>query len=110
MSSPVPGSHDLSGRGGGLMSVVAERTPWDGVADRLLLVLLTSTTVLLGCYEMGDSDIWWHLRGGEWILEHGRVPDLDPFTFGSADQHWVDIHWSYQVVLALTYRAGGMKA
>jgi hypothetical protein len=67
--------------------------------DGLLLLALTAVVFLLGCYEMGDSDIWWHLRGGEWILEHGRVPGLDPFTFGSADKLWVDIHWSYEVLV-----------
>jgi tetratricopeptide (TPR) repeat protein len=79
-------------------------------ADGLLLALLAATAFLLGCYEMGDSDVWWHLRGGEWIIEHGRPPHLDPFTFGSADRAWVDIHWSYEVVLALSYRAGGAGA
>jgi tetratricopeptide (TPR) repeat protein len=78
--------------------------------DGLLLLLLTAIGFLLGCYEMGDSDIWWHLRGGRWILENGRVPRLDPFTFGSADKLWVDIHWSYEVILALAYRAGGVGA
>src|SRR5262249_37692207 len=52
--------------------------------------------------------IWWHLRGGQWILEHGRVPHLDPFTFGSADQRWIDIHWSYEVFLALVYQSTGV--
>jgi tetratricopeptide (TPR) repeat protein len=78
--------------------------------DLLLLAFLVVIAFLLGCYEMGDSDIWWHLKGGEWILENGRVPDLDPFTFGSADKRWIDIHWSYEVILALTYRAGGVGA
>lgn len=77
--------------------------------DKLLLLLLASIAFLLGCYEMGDSDIWWHLRGGQWILENGRVPRLDPFTFGSADQLWIDVHWSYEVILALVYRAGGVE-
>lgn len=81
-----------------------------GLLDRLLLLLLVVLVFLLGCYEMGDSDIWWHLRGGQWILENGRVPRLDPFTFGSADKLWVDIHWSYEVILALAYRAGGVGA
>lgn len=80
------------------------------LADKLLLALLVAVAFALGCYEMGDSDVWWHLRGGEWILEHGRVPGLDPFTFGSEDRAWVDIHWSYQVVLALAYRVGGAGA
>jgi tetratricopeptide (TPR) repeat protein len=78
--------------------------------DGLLLVLLAAVAFLLGCYEMGDTDVWWHLRGGQWILEHGRVPHLDPFTFGSADRLWVDVHWSYEVVLALAYDAGGVGA
>src|SRR6516162_10582715 len=78
--------------------------------DGLLLLLLVAVAFLLGCYEMGDTDVWWHLRGGQWILEHGRVPDLDPFTFGSADKPWVDIHWSYEVILVLAYRAGGASA
>jgi tetratricopeptide (TPR) repeat protein len=81
--------------------------PW---ADRLLLALLVAVAFLLGCYEMGDSDIWWHLRGGQWILENGRVPSLDPFTFASADRPWVDVHWSYEVILALAYAAGGTGA
>jgi tetratricopeptide (TPR) repeat protein len=80
------------------------------VLDGLLCALLVVVAFLLGCYEMGDTDIWWHLRGGQWTLEHGRVPGLDPFTFGSADKVWVDIHWSYEVVLALAYRAGGVGA
>jgi tetratricopeptide (TPR) repeat protein len=78
--------------------------------DGLLLILLVGIVFLLGCYELGDSDIWWHLRGGQWILENGRAPHLDPFTFGSADKVWVDIHWSYEVLLALAYRAGGIAA
>jgi tetratricopeptide (TPR) repeat protein len=81
---------------------------WKSWVDIALLVSLAMIAVLLGCYEMGDSDLWWHLRGGQWILEHGRVPDLDPFTFGSADRHWVDIHWSYEVIIALLYRWSGV--
>lgn len=78
--------------------------------ERLIRMLLVVIAFLLGCYEMGDSDIWWHLRGGQWILENGRVPRLDPFTFGSADRLWIDVHWSYEVILALVYRLGGVAA
>src|SRR6187200_1203291 len=27
-----------------------------------------------------DQDIWWHLRTGQWIAEHGQVPVTDPFS------------------------------
>jgi tetratricopeptide (TPR) repeat protein len=92
------------------LGVVLRSVPARRLLDGLLLLGLVVVAFLLGCYEMGDSDIWWHLCGGGWILEHGRVPGLDPFTFGSEDRVWVDIHWSYEVILALTYRAGGVGA
>jgi hypothetical protein len=62
----------------------------------LLVLLFGALAFLLGCFEMLDTDVWWHLRGGEWILQHGMVPDLDPFSFGSADQRWIDLHWLSQ--------------
>jgi tetratricopeptide (TPR) repeat protein len=69
------------------------------LVDTLLVVLFGGVAFLLACFELRDSDVWWHLRAGSWILEQGRVPDLDPFTFGSADQRWIDLHWLYQIVL-----------
>lgn len=78
--------------------------------DRSLLALAVAIAFLLGCYELGDTDVWWHLRAGQWALENGRVPTTDPFTFGSEGKPWVDVHWSYQLVLALAYRAGGAGA
>jgi tetratricopeptide (TPR) repeat protein len=80
------------------------------LADRLPIALLVTVGFLLGCHEMADSDIWWHLSGGRWIIAHGRVPHLDPFTFGSQDRVWVDIHWFFEVLMAMGYRLGGVPA
>jgi tetratricopeptide (TPR) repeat protein len=65
---------------------------------------------LLACHELSwaDGDILWHLKGGEWIWQHARVPDLDPFTFGSEHEHWVDIHWLGQIVFYLFFRFAGI--
>jgi tetratricopeptide (TPR) repeat protein len=79
-------------------------------ADWLLAAGVAAAAFLLGCYAMADSDVWWHLSGGRWILGHGRVPGPDPFTFGSADRKWVDVHWSFEVLVALAYAGGGVAA
>jgi hypothetical protein len=50
-------------------------------ADVLLLAALGVLAFLLGCYELFDTDVWWQLRSGQWILENRRVPRLDIFTF-----------------------------
>ena len=78
--------------------------------DPVLTGLLAAAAIVLGCQPLIDSDVWWHLRSGAWILEHRRVPTLDPFTFASADRLWVDLHWLFQVMLALVYRMGGVTA
>ena len=45
--------------------------------DRLLPAEFGVLAFLLGCYELFDPDIWWHLKSGQWILENGRVPFLE---------------------------------
>jgi hypothetical protein len=85
--------------------------PWPhvrGRIDALLTLSLAVAAALLGCQPLSDPDVWWHLRSGEWILEHRRVPTLDPFTFASAGRLWVDLHWLFQIVLALVFRVGGV--
>ena len=79
-------------------------------ADGLIVVLLASIAFLLGSAMLFDTDIWWHVRSGEWILEHRRVPWLDPFTFTSSDRVWIDLHWGFQVAIALRIAWGGCRA
>ena len=78
------------------------------VTDGALLLLLVVAAFLLGCLEMFDPDVWWHLRAGQWIWENRTVPSLDPFTFAAGDRPWVDLHWLFQVILAAAFAGGGV--
>src|SRR5579885_2146447 len=89
----------------GFLPIVCAARAWAG---GLLVLLFGAVAFLLACHELRDNDVWWHLRAGEWIRAHGQVPDFDPFSFASADRRWVDLHWLFQVLLALVYRAGGV--
>jgi hypothetical protein len=75
-----------------------------------VLVALLALTFLLGCFPMGDFDIWWHLRTGQLILERGEVPRTDWFTYTNATRPWIDVYWLFQVGLALLFRMGGASA
>lgn len=79
------------------------------ILDATILCLVAAFTLLRGCHELADNDLWWHLRAGQWILDEARLPSKDPFSFGSADRVWVDLHWGFQVVLALVYRGLGVS-
>ncbi len=79
------------------------------LADGFLLLLMGAVAFALGCQELFDGDVWWHLRAGQWILDNRQVPTLDPFTFTSADQPWIDLQWLFEVILAVAYAAGGVR-
>ena len=83
-------------------------TKTDG--QRLLLGALLAVTFLLGCFPMGDFDVWWHLRSGQLIWERGTVPRTDWFTYTNAERPWVDLYWLFQIFLAGLYRLGGASA
>jgi hypothetical protein len=59
---------------------------------------------------LGDGDTGWHLRTGEWILAHGRVPDHDIFSFTRSGQPWFAWEWLWDVLFGWLHRQAGMGA
>jgi hypothetical protein len=84
----------------------SKRDTWTTILVGTLLLL----TFLLGCFPMGDFDVWWHIGTGRMILEHGAVPRVDVLTYTNAGRPWIDLYWFFQVIVALLYRAGGVPA
>ena len=55
-------------------------------------------------------DLWWHLRTGQWIVETGHIPRLDPFSFTRAGHVWVSHEWLSEVVFYELWKHGGAAA
>jgi tetratricopeptide (TPR) repeat protein len=64
---------------------------------------------LAGFHSMIDPDIWFHLRAGREILA-GHLPRADTFSFPSAGNRYVDLHWLFQAIAALVFRTRGEPA
>lgn len=58
---------------------------------------------------LADGDVGWHLRTGEWILDHHAVPTQDLFSFSKPGAPWFAWEWLSDVTLALLFRATGLK-
>ena len=56
---------------------------------------------------LNDGDTWTHVATGQWILAHGAVPRVDPFSFTFAGQPWTAHEWLSEVLMALAYHAAG---
>ena len=56
-----------------------------------------------------DGDTGWHIRTGEYVLQHGSVPRGDLFSFSKAGEPWFAWEWLADVILALLYGWAGLK-
>src|SRR5690348_17699667 len=77
-------------------------------ARTLLLggVLIVILGLFIGAEQ--DPDFWWHLRIGQWMVEHGQLPTHDLFTFTVSGHVWTDHEYLTEILMWLTYSALGL--
>jgi hypothetical protein len=85
------------------------------------LVLALAAVLMVGLFspEIANSDFWWHLKTGQYLVERHALPAPDPFAYTtglrpdaypgeSVVRHFNLTHeWLAQAVLYSLYRAGG---
>lgn len=79
-------------------------------AEAIILAILIAVPALF-CLRMaivGDADIWWHLRTGQWILQHHGVPHTDPFTRFGAGKPWAAYSWLYELLVFKCFQRLGL--
>jgi len=63
-----------------------------------------------GASRMLEGDTGWHIRTGEWILQNGRVPDKDIFSFTKPGEPWFAWEWLWDVIFAWLHTRWGMAS
>lgn len=94
-----------AGRGAHPSGAVGDRLPVS-TAGRVFPVAAALVVFAASFHTLIDPDIWFHLAAGRWILDHG-IPRVDPFSYPSAGQPYVDLHWLFQVVVKAIHGATG---
>lgn len=82
----------------------------DQIAQAFVLAIALAVPALM-CMHMaivGDADIWWHLRTGQWILQHHSVPHIDPFTRFGAGRPWTAYSWLYELIVLKCFQQFGI--
>ena len=67
----------------------------------------------LGAFSPGllnDSDTYWHIRAGEWMLAHHQVLRTDVFSYTAAGTPWHTQEWLSEILMAQAWGAGGWPA
>jgi len=63
-----------------------------------------------GFTVMQGADLWWHLAGGRWIVEHGTIRAPDPFSYTTAGRYWLNDAWLSDLLLYLWAHAFGLES
>jgi hypothetical protein len=99
------------------MSAVAEsarKTVPSYSAQELFVLIAPALTVFaMTAFSdrlIRDGDTYWHIRVGEWMLDNRSIIRSDTFSYTFAGQPWQAHEWLSEVIMALTYRAGGWSA
>ncbi len=75
---------------------------------RLVTLLTFIALFAMAVRTPADTDMYWHLRTGQYILETRTIPTTDPFSWTAFGTPWVDVHWLSQVILYGSYVLLGM--
>jgi hypothetical protein len=72
------------------------------------LVALAGIFLAANLIPVTPNDFWWHVRVGEWIVQHGQIPTTDLFSFTQYGQPWTYQSWLAEIAFSLLMRAGGL--
>ncbi|MBN1678714.1 MAG: hypothetical protein JW966_00385 [Anaerolineae bacterium] len=75
--------------------------------ERLLVAILFLLLFAMAVRVPTDTDTWWHIRSGEYIIDNGKVPTTDPFSHTRLGEDWIDHSWGSQVVIYEFYHLFG---
>lgn len=67
--------------------------------ERTTIIILFLLLFALATRVPLDTDTWWHLRAGQWMVENGQIISGDPFSHTAAGVVRVPADWLAQVSL-----------
>lgn len=78
------------------------------LADMLFLSIFLFLCISKGNELLIDGDTGYHIRAGEWIIEHVSIPRLDIFSFHTPPIPWTAHEWLSEVIMALIHQVSGL--
>jgi len=60
---------------------------------QLFIGAIVLVAMILATGAVSDPDFFWHLRVGQWIIDHHSIPTHDLFTYTVSDHRFVAHEW-----------------
>lgn len=55
-----------------------------------------------------DPDIWWHMKVGDWIVQHHAVPFAGILSRTAASRPWIAYSWGFEVLVSRVFACFGL--
>ncbi|KRR30177.1 hypothetical protein [Bradyrhizobium retamae] len=83
-------------------TILGQVPAWLWIGIGVYALLLSNGGMLLN-----DSDTYWQITVGQWILDHHALPRTDSYSFTKAGEPWTSSSWLAQVLYAASYNLAG---
>lgn len=74
---------------------------WPGI----FLFTFASLALFVPSWFLSDPGTFWHIRTGEWMIDHQQILRTDPFS--QSESNWIPTQWLAEILMAYSYRVGG---
>ncbi len=73
--------------------------------NKLIFIVVLLLVLIMAARMPVDSDLWWHLRAGEWSWQHAQPLLADYFSFTRYGAPWVNHSWLAEVIYYLCFQS-----
>ena len=79
-------------------------------AQGIVLVVLFTSAVCFALRLVGviDTDLWWHMAVGRWIVDHRAIPYTEPFSAMDTGKPFAAYSWLFELIVFWFYQKFGL--
>jgi hypothetical protein len=88
-------------------NTLEDASPMRGLLPLWVGVFIYALFLVGGNRLLIDPDTMWQITIGQWILDHGAMPQTDVYSFTMHGQPWISTQWLAQVAFAKVYAIAG---
>jgi len=85
------------------------RTLLPSISDTLFLGILFFLNLSGDQILLGDADTGYHVRAGEFIIDHLSIPRTDLFSYLTPPLSWTLHEWFAEIIMAQVHRVAGLS-
>ncbi len=75
--------------------------------NKFYIIILFLSVFIISIFKIYESDAFWHLKSGEYIIMNLKIPSHDPFTINGENKIWINTYWLFEVISYCIYIVSG---